>query len=153
MKERWSQHKTVYRRGISDCSSKLVFDAYGIENCTMNILEEVDSKEEALLREKFYIDNNICVNRRSAFLTQEDTKEYNKKYNHTYYETNKEDLKNYRRTYEAINREKINHRASAYYTANKEKISQQRRERYAKKKLSNDRSDDVDVQHDPTLDA
>ena len=54
-------HKTDHKRGHY-VSSQELFNEYGIENCLFQIIEECN-KDNKLIREKWYIENNLCVNK------------------------------------------------------------------------------------------
>ena len=48
---RFSCHKNSYKTGKNDCSSKLLFDEVGPENCAVSVLEtHMNVTEEFLLR-------------------------------------------------------------------------------------------------------
>ncbi len=66
-----------------------------------------NSKKELQQREQYYIDNNECINYNSAFVTDQQTLEYNKEYAKQYYEGNLEKLKEYNKAYREANREKL----------------------------------------------
>jgi len=63
--QRYSNHKSnykVWKAGgkMGHCSSFDIFDAVGIENCKIELLEEAETLKD---REKFYIKTMECVNR------------------------------------------------------------------------------------------
>jgi hypothetical protein len=112
------------------------------------------SKEELFSRERLYIENNDCVNKKIPIKTQEEIKERKKQYSID----NKEKIKELNKKYEIINADKrkeqhkqyeiINadkrkeqhklwyiankERQNQYYIDNKEKIIKQRQNRIAK---------------------
>jgi hypothetical protein len=96
----------------------------------MHVLEEASNKEEALQKERMYIQNNECVNTHNPVLIQGERRKYLNEYQRIYYQANKEKINEYQREYQKVNREKL---------------TQQQRDRRAKKKLSNDRTDDEHV--------
>lgn len=62
---RWIGHKHSYnfwKSGgkISHCRSFDIFDKFGIENCKIELLEEAETLKD---RERFHIQNTVCVNR------------------------------------------------------------------------------------------
>ncbi len=79
---RLNTHKYQYNNNIKNCNSYILFDKYGFNNCHINIIEEIkyNNKSELLYRERFYIDNNECINKKSPIKTKEeilnDKKEY-----------------------------------------------------------------------------
>jgi predicted GIY-YIG superfamily endonuclease len=84
-------------------------------NYSFKILEELGeiTKEEQLLKEQEYIDKLDCINERKAVRTNEDLKEYFKKYNKEYYHKNKDERKELKKQ---IDKE--------YYQANKDRLGQ-----------------------------
>ena len=85
------------------------------------------SKDELLIRERFYIKNNDCVNKfKYLNITEEDKKERNK----IYRENNKDKIKEQREN----NKDKINEKKKEYYENNKEKIKEQQKEYYENNK-------------------
>ena len=70
------------------------------DNITIELVEEVEDAEQLLWRERYYVENNECVNKNLPILTNEEKENY-------YYLKHKEAKK-------------------AYQTKNKEKIKQQR---------------------------
>jgi ribosome-interacting GTPase 1 len=42
-----------------------IFDKYGVDNCIITLIEEVNAKtkDELLKRERYYIENTMCVNK------------------------------------------------------------------------------------------
>ena len=83
---------------FSKINSFILFDKYGFKNCKITLLENVnvETKNELLQREAFYIRNNKCVNKVVPLRTRKeykiDTKEHIKEYSLQYYEKNKEKL-------------------------------------------------------------
>ena len=93
LNERIRNHKSNYiYNGF--CTSKKVFEKYGIDNCKIILLEEIDfeTKYEADKKEREYIESfNNCVN---IELPTQTKKESSKKWR----ENNKEKIKEYRET-------------------------------------------------------
>lgn len=90
--QRWNGHTNK----SNSCSSKVLFDTYGLKECQFQIIEECNTKEEALLREKWWICNNKCVNKIVPFLTEEEIKEKKKEYTDLHKDHKKEYDKKYR---------------------------------------------------------
>ena len=79
--ERKSTHKSHHKNKHMCCSSKIILDA--CDDWDLEIVEILSpniSKEDILLREKWWIDNNECVNINSPIQTTEDLKEYKRKW-------------------------------------------------------------------------
>lgn len=95
-KERYYQHVCHYRRNTQwQCSSRLLFDEYGVEDCLFQVVELCNTRKEAREREKWWILNHQCVNKMIPVPTEEETtlreltfrlrtKERKKEYDATY---------------------------------------------------------------------
>ena len=71
---RWRVHKV---RQHYNCTSKFLFDEYGVDTCSMEEIEKVDL-DKRFERERFWIENTEnCVNRNVPGRTRS---EYNKAY-------------------------------------------------------------------------
>jgi len=111
LSKRLSKHKRQL-----NCTSKQIilrgdYDIYKIS--------EYETQEEALQREDWYIRNKECVNRQRVKLTDEDRKDYKKKYR----EKNIEEIKDYEKEYNEKNRERRKENSKEYYEKNrKEKV-------------------------------
>lgn len=76
-----AQHKTWKTNGGWKCGSYDILDA--CEDWNIEIVEELDpnlTKEEVLSREKWWIQNNECVNKNSPIQTAEELKEYKRQW-------------------------------------------------------------------------
>lgn len=144
--DRYDFHIYDYNRN-KNITSKILFDKHGVDNCQINIVEEVkyNDKSELLYRERFYIDNNDCINKKSPIKTKEeilnDKKEYKtiykekdenikkiQEYNKNYYIQNKEDIIEYNKQYREKNKEDLKEKKQEYYEYNKEEINNKKKE-------------------------
>jgi hypothetical protein len=115
-------------------TSKILFEK-GI--CKIYLVEEfpTDNKMLLLQRERFYIENNECVNynlpnrTRKEYLS--DNKEHISKQNKQYKIKNAVKIKEQTKKYRIQNSDKM----KEYQNKNRDKINQQQKIRYAKKKL------------------
>jgi hypothetical protein len=107
LSKRMVQHRSDYKRwkesdvkGIT--SSFKIFDKYGVDNCIITLLENVNakSKEELLARESYYIRTSYCVNKNIMGRTR-------KEWEVEYYEQNKERIKEYQMKPEIKEQRKI----------------------------------------------
>ena len=120
LNERIAQHKSK-----NDCSATNIIDR---GNFNIKVLEEYpcNSKQELETRERWYIENNVCINRSVPGRTQQeyrqDNKEYIAQHNKKYREDNKEHLKEYFKEYQEANKEKLKEYLKEYQEANKEKL-------------------------------
>jgi hypothetical protein len=97
----------------------------------IELLENVccNSKDELLIKERFYIKNNDCVNKcKNLNMTEEDQKQHQKEY----YENNKDTIKEWHKENYENNKDKIKEHQKEYYENNKDKIKEYAKE-YSKK--------------------
>ena len=78
--QRFHQHKSHYKNNRLQCSSKVLFEEYGIENCIFEIIEICETEEQVRRRERWFIENNECVNKQLPSPTLEEIKESKIKY-------------------------------------------------------------------------
>ncbi|MBC8307069.1 MAG: hypothetical protein H8E55_66330 [Pelagibacterales bacterium] len=121
LSKRLSTHKKIYK----DCTSKQLFEQKGakivlVENVICN------NKEELEKRERFYIENNKCVNKKIPGRTKKeyykDNKDKKKIINKKYRNDNKEKIALQKKQYSITNKEKIALYKKQYGEDNKEKI-------------------------------
>jgi hypothetical protein len=86
-----------------------------------------NSKDELLVRERYYFDIIDCVNKHRPKRTEEEKKKQSKKCCQEYYEKNKDKIKKQKQ----INLDKIKENKKVWYQLNKDKIKKQ----YKLKKL------------------
>ena len=117
----------------SNNSSKILFEFGKVEIILVEKYPCSD-KSELLARERFYIENNICINKeipgRTAKEYYNDNKEKYKEYYKEYRDDNKEKMNEYYKEYRDDNKEKIKKYKKEYYEDNKEKLLKQRKEYY-----------------------
>lgn len=92
LSKRKSQHKRDTISGRNKCKSKSIinngdYDMILIENYPCK------SKEELLMRERYYIDNTDCINQVRCYISKDEKKEYDK----NWYESNIEYVKDYKK--------------------------------------------------------
>ena len=129
-------------RLYTGCSSWCIIER---GNYDYSLVEEFpcESKEQLHKRERWYIENNDCVNVRVEGRTQKEYRqdnkekiaENNKNYREAnkekiqeYREANKEYAKEYNKEYYEANKEKIQEQTKQYREANKEKAREQRKD-------------------------
>jgi hypothetical protein len=104
LNERFWHHTGSYRSKRYDCSSYILFDKYGVNNCKIELIEECDEAVR-YQREGYWFDNTRCVNklRPSGLPLNEWKKQYRKEnateineYNKQYYQDNYEAILEYR---------------------------------------------------------
>ena len=117
LSQRMGEHREIYKNWLKTntrkCTCFLLFDKYGVENCTIVLLETINasSKDELLAREKHFIQSLKCVNK---YIPLRSNKEYyleNKinldEYYKKFREDNKLNKQEYDKQYRKINSEKI----------------------------------------------
>ena len=128
--KRKHQHKLAYDKFVrTNCRKCTSVEIVKNNDFDIILVEKYpcESKEQLLSRERFYIENNECVN---ITVPTRTPKEYNTLYyqlnkdklietSKQYYEANKEDIKEHRKDY-------FKH----YRENNKEQLQQKRREKY-----------------------
>jgi hypothetical protein len=126
LSQRMVTHKSGYRRwknGVTKAitMSYLVFDEYGIDNCSIVLLESFpcNSKDEAHSKEAHYIKTLDCVNKNIPNRTKkewrDEHKEVQKAHNSKYYESNKEKHIEAVKNYQELHREAINEKHRKKY--------------------------------------
>ena len=139
-----SQRMNCHRKKDSECCSKQIIERgdyhYGLVEDY-----KCDNLEQLLMRERYYVDNNDCVNKNSPFTSKEEVKAYNKLWREehkeeeaakkkVYQQEHKEELAAYKKVYQQEHKEELAAKTKAYREANKEKISAQRKAKYLLKK-------------------
>ena len=113
-----SQRMNGHRNKVSKCLSKPIIERgdyhYGLVEDY-----KCDNLEQLLMRERYYIDNNDCVNKVVPGRTHKE-----------WYETNKDKIIKQQKVYEEENKDKIIERNKVYNEANKDKISEQKKGYY-----------------------
>ena len=145
---RKSQHKE-HRNNHKICSKK-IFEL-GVDDVVITLVEACpcDNKEELIKRERFYIENNPCVNKQIPLRTSKEYDEFYKdeirERKQQYYKDNIDKIKEYytdnldkirerRHKYAKNNKDKINEKCKEYYKQNKDKIKETKKEYYQQNK-------------------
>ena len=104
LKKRLAGHRSIH----NDCETRQL----NKDNMTIELLEEVEDKEQRLWRERYYIENNECVNKQTPIISNEEYKELRKKHMTIYTER--------------VGRDYIRKKDKEYREKNAEKLKQQR---------------------------
>jgi hypothetical protein len=122
LSQRTTAHKYGYKYWKSDVKGSKVmsyelFDKYGVDNCSIILLEafSAKSKDELHAREKYFIQTTNCVNK---CIPLRDKKEYK--------EDNRERIKKQNKEYKDINKEIIKIKNHQYYMDNEVTFHQYR---------------------------
>jgi hypothetical protein len=122
-----SNHKSVYKRWCKGtCSHSKSVEIIKNDDYSISLVEQVEYQEKAGLhrRERYYIENNECVNK---IIPTRSQKEYK--------DANNESIKVNKKEYYVSNREHLNEKHKEYYDAHKESISEMNRNRCHAKRL------------------
>jgi len=125
LNRRKQQHKTS---GNTCCSKDFIKPKIILlENFPCNNKLDLHSKERE------YIENTDCVNKKLPGRTEKEWKEANKEYTKEYYkeynEKNKEEINKKHKKYNEENKEKIKEYMKEYHEKNKEKINERTKEK------------------------
>jgi hypothetical protein len=90
-----------------------IFDAHGVDNCKIELVEECpcQSREQLIKREGFYIQNNECVNKRVAGRTVAEWRS-----------ANREHVRQKQAEWRSANLEHVKQVIAEWKSANKERI-------------------------------
>jgi len=115
LSKRMGCHRDTYRT-INTYTSREIFDEYGIENCSIVLIENFpcDSKEELFKRERYWIETMDCVNKCIPTRTKKER-----------YEDNKEEILNKMKIYRNSNKDEVNERIRKIKQNNKDYYEEQ----------------------------
>ena len=119
---RFAAHKYMYKRYLEGsygyCSSYWLFNEYGVENCRIETVEELegDCLETLAQRENYYIIGCPNINKRVAYRSLEERQEYERQKAKEWYANNKEHKKQYYTEHKDYHKK--------YYLDNKEKLTE-----------------------------
>jgi selenocysteine-specific translation elongation factor len=115
---RLAKHRSKYKNYLK-VGSGFVTSFKILENNDYSIvlLEEYpcETKDQLLARERFYIENNKCINKVVPTRSKNE-----------YYEENKDKLKEQSKEYYEENKDKLKEQSKAYYKENKDKLKEYR---------------------------
>ena len=120
LKTRLSVHKSLYKRFLKGiCNNVRSFNILKNNDYKIELIEKCDikTKEELLARERFYIENNNCLNKNIPGRT-------NKEFKQEYYLNNKDKLDIIHKDYYFNNKEKIAIKKKEYTVKNNEKLKE-----------------------------
>ena len=104
---------TVGKRGLT--TSFILFDKYGIDNCSIILIELVNanSRDELLKREREHMETNACVNKFMPARTNEERLKYNKEYLKKHRQENREKYLVYSQNHYRNNKEEEDKKRAA----------------------------------------
>lgn len=123
--KRFTLHKSSYKKWLRGLSSYYtsfeLFEDYGIENCKIELIEEIEisDRKELFKRENFWINElrEVCVNKKPSYSSDEKKITDMKKANKKYYEKNRDKILQQKNTYRKLN-----------YIENKDKVLKRSKE-------------------------
>ena len=124
LRQRLNGHKTKGNK----CKSKILFQGEG--EVKIYLVEEYPTENRDLLkmRERYYIENNDCVNKcipgRTGKERYETIKDEIKQYQKQYRDNNKDKIKKRDKQYRELNKDTIREWHKQYYENNKDKFKQ-----------------------------
>lgn len=133
LSKRFQNHKSCYKRYLeSKCNYTSVyslFDSYGCEDCVIELVELFPCKDisELLTRERYYIQQNHCVNKNRPICSKDDIKELARQK----YQTNKSDILEKMKKQRAENPEHDRAKSKKYRETHVNEIKEKKKQ-YAK---------------------
>jgi hypothetical protein len=133
LSQRMDAHRSAYKRWqegkIRKVMSFDLFDKFGVENCVIVLLENVNvkTKDELQARERYYITSTNCLNKCIPLRTDADYRTDNKEKISLYYQNNKDKIKTYNKNYAIENKEKQTIYKKKYNEQNAEKIKENKK--------------------------
>jgi hypothetical protein len=137
LSKRLYAHKLCYKNYLND--NKNYFTSFKIiegNNFEIILVElfNCSCKIELEKRERYYIENNDCVNKNIPTRTIKEWRELHKndykEYNKDYYKEHKDEKKNKLKEYYDLNKDKIKEQKKEFYNLNKDKINEKRKKKY-----------------------
>ena len=149
--KRFWEHRNRYEKGLLQCSSKAIFDKYGMSSCSIILIHEMEceTREEALREERRIYDERrvTTINERRPYVSPDEKKVELSIRNKEYQKANLDKFREANKRYREANRDKIRERNKArskteqykeyqtkYREANREKMRDYMRSWYAKQK-------------------
>jgi hypothetical protein len=118
--------KAGHKRQNNKCKSRILFENGEVD---IVLVEKYpcNSKEELHSRERWYIENNECINKQIPTRTTKEWRELNKdkkkEFDKEYYENNKDKIKDRNKEYRKANKDRIKDRDKEWRELNKDKLN------------------------------
>lgn len=139
LSQRMDKHRSAYKQWKDGKVNKVMaydlFDEYGIENCSIVLIEsfQCNSKDELRAREGHHIKSNECVNKYIAGRSQkqwiEDNIDHYKERHRQYYEDNKEELIAYKKQWRNENKARLSEKHRKWREEHKDEVNAKQQER------------------------
>ncbi len=161
VKQRYKIHCDNYKKYLNNdeydyCSCFILFDKYGLNNCNVFELEEINNTSFKIKeKEKEYFDIYPNINIRKPTKSLEDDKKYHENYrkenrdnilkiNHNYYENNKEKILQQQKE----KRDNMTENERAQYLQHRKETRNAKQEKETKSKLEKCQYCNKEVRHD-----
>jgi len=115
----------LYNSTARPASSKQLFERYGEDRLEIIQLEEC-GEDDRFIRERWWIENTLCVNKCVPFRTDEERKDVCKMNQKRFAEKHREELKEIRKIYREDNKEHIAETKRIWKQNNKKRIAEWR---------------------------
>jgi hypothetical protein len=133
LRKRFYNHKSRYNLHLEDNNNRYFtsYEIFKFGNCKIVLVEKYpcNDKAELFSRERYYIENNDCVNKKIPGRSKKEYRQENKEkiaeQGKTYREENKEKIAQGKKKYA----EKDRARSKLYYETNKERINKNLKEK------------------------
>ena len=130
-------HRAKYKKYIEGKGGSYTksFDILKNNDYSYSIVEKVEFNEKFELhqKERFYIENNECINKCIPTRTDKEYRENNKdkmrEYKKEYVKINKDKIIKQSKEYREINKDKIREKDKEYREINKDKLNEKRKEK------------------------
>ena len=142
LSQRMTQHRSQYKRWKDGkttlITSFLLYEKYGVDNCSIILIENVNvsTKEELQRRERKHIENIPCVNKNIPLRTKkewtEDNYEHERARRLKYDEEHTDHIREKRKEYYFQHQSKYMEYAREYVKENKDEIRERRIQAYLK---------------------
>tara|TARA_R110002049_G_scaffold13511_1_gene58885 strand:+ start:51 stop:668 length:618 start_codon:yes stop_codon:yes gene_type:complete len=117
----------VHKETKNQCKSKKIIERGNYEYAILETYENID-EYDLHERERWYIENKVCVNKVVPHRTKAEYRQNNKEKFAEYRQNNKEKLAEQKKEYYQDNKEKIAEQRKEYYQDNKEKFAERNKE-------------------------
>ncbi len=132
-------HKSFFKSGKLSLTSFKLFEL-GVDDVEITLVENINcnSKEELHQRERFYIENNNCINKNLPSRGKKEYREVNKDINNAkykeYYNQNKDIVNTKNKEYREQNKDKLKIKQKEHRAQNKDVIKIKQKEYYERNK-------------------
>lgn len=134
LSQRFDEHRSKFKKMNLSCSSKILFEKYGVNNCVIVLLELVDAKTNDELKavEAKYILKNACVNKQVPLRTKQqyqiDNADVIREKIKQYQIDNAGKINEYQKQYQIDNAEQIKETKKEYNIKNADVIREQKKQ-------------------------